>query len=445
MNLKENTTLQSGKYRIIRVLGQGGFGITYLAEHTLLDKLLAIKEFFPKDFCGRNGDTSTLFIYNPTQKELVGKLKRRFMKEAKNIAKLDHPAIIKIYDSFEENNTAYYVMDYIEGENLSQKVRRKGPLPTREAVVYFNKIGEALAYIHSNRMTHFDVKPANIIISKKDSNPVLIDFGFSKQFDKNNEATSTLLPGVSQGFSPIEMYSANLIDSFSPQTDVYSLGAILLYLLTGKIPPSASEIASKGLNIPSYVNSQCSNTIKRAMEVRHEVRERNIKKLITNLDQDKDDQDKDDKLNQTEKEKRKLIKRIFQYSSCSIGIGIIILMFYFIYKNEFPSPPYENPEIHTLITLDTISDQRFLTTMAKDHYGNAVFWGYIYMENDSILYHPDFIKPGTVLKIPDLSKYNVSTDNPPDIKKAVNLNLQILNKFRTFINHPTNDSIVIPQ
>ena len=442
MNLKENTTLQSGKYRIIRVLGQGGFGITYLAEHTLLDKLVAIKEFFPKDFCGRAGDTSALHIYSPNQKELVDKLKRRFMKEAKNIAKLDHPGIIKIHDIFEENNTAYYVMDYVEGENLSQIVKRKGPIPTREAISYFKKIGEALSYVHSNKMTHFDVKPANIIINKKNSNPVLIDFGFSKQFDKNNEATSTLLQGVSHGFSAIEMYSTDLIDSFSPQTDVYSLGAILLFLLTGKVPPSASEIANRGLKIPSYVNTYCSNTIKRAMEVKQEKREMNIKNLIKVLDKNTDSKPR---RSRKITENQKFLKHIFKYLSCLVGIGIIIGMFYFIYENKFSSIPSENQTINTNITFDTITNNRFLTTMANDHYGNAIFWGYIYMENDSILYHPDFIKSGTVLKIPELSRYNISPDNPEDIKKAMDLNYQIIKKFRTFINHPTNDTIVIPQ
>ena len=431
MNLKPNTTLQSGKYRIIRVLGQGGFGITYLAEHTLLDKLVAIKEFFPKDFCGRVGDTSSLYIYSPNQKELVVKLKRRFMKEAKNIAKLDHPNIIKIHDSFEENNTAYYVMDYIEGENLSENLKKNGPLPTRTAISYINKIGDALAYIHSHNMTHFDVKPANIIIRKKDSNPILIDFGFSKQFNNNSEATSTLLQGVSQGFSAIEMYSPGAIESFSPQTDIYSLGATLLFLLTGKIPPPATELATKGLFIPSYVNSKCANIIKVAMSVKPEFREKDIKKLIHPLVTSKP--------TRPPKDKQKDVFRILGLLSIAAGILIAIFLAFFIGNNNSCSTsPKPN------VTLDTITDNRFLISMANDHYGNAEYWGYIYVANDSVLYHPDFIKPGTVLKIPDLSQYNVSPENPEDITKARNLNQQIYKKFHTYINRPTDDPIIVP-
>ena len=137
MKLSQGTFLQASKYRIICVLGQGGFGITYLAENTLLEKNVAIKEFFPKDFCGRD-NTSYLSISAQNNAETITRLKARFIKEAKNISKLDHPGIIKIHDMFEENNTAYYVMDYIEGENLNDMVKRNGPLPEQKAVKYLS-------------------------------------------------------------------------------------------------------------------------------------------------------------------------------------------------------------------------------------------------------------------------------------------------------------------
>ena len=111
MNLQENTILQSGKYRIIRVLGQGGFGITYLAEHTILETPVAIKEFFPKEYCDRNKETSKLTIGTSHNSEIVRLLQSKFIKEAKNIYKLRHPGIITIHDIFQENDTAYYVMD----------------------------------------------------------------------------------------------------------------------------------------------------------------------------------------------------------------------------------------------------------------------------------------------------------------------------------------------
>ena len=262
MQLPVNSSLQGGKYRIVRVLGQGGFGITYLAENTLLEKKVAIKEFFPKDFCGRD-NTSHLALGTQNNAEIVAKLKERFLKEANNIAKLDHPGIVKIHDVFDENNTAYYVMDYIEGENLNEMVKRNGPLSEAKAVEYIRKVGDALDYIHSRKMTHFDVKPANIVVRRSDDRPILIDFGLSKQYNLHGDATSTLMQGVSQGYSPIELYNAGAIQSFSPQTDVYSLGATLFYLTVGTVPPDASSV----LNNPSILNGFTPHDIERTIRL----------------------------------------------------------------------------------------------------------------------------------------------------------------------------------
>lgn len=282
MQLKDGFELQNGKYRIIRVLGQGGFGITYLAQHTTLDKLVAIKEFFPKNFCVRNVSSNEVIV-NTNNIELVGKLKKRFLKEAKNIAKLDHPGIVKIHDIFEENSTAYYVMDYINGENLSQIVKQNGPLPEEKAIEYICKVGEALEYMHSKRMTHFDVKPANVILREDTETPVLIDFGLSKQYNIEGEETSTLLQAVSNGFSPIELYNVETLSEFSPQTDVYSLGATLYYILTGLIPPAASDLISNELTIPSKFTKETKETIHRALESNKAQRTLSIKQFCANL------------------------------------------------------------------------------------------------------------------------------------------------------------------
>ena len=264
MQLKQDTELQNGKYRIIRVLGQGGFGITYLAENVFFGKTVAIKEFFPKNFCGRN-NTSHLTLGTANNAETVEKLRNRFMKEAKNIAKLDHSGIVKIHDIFEENNTAYYVMDYIDGENLNEMVKRNGPLSETKAIEYIRDVGDALDYIHSRNMTHFDVKPANIVVRKSDDMPILIDFGLSKQYDIQGDATSTLMQGVSNGYSPIELYNMGSITTFSPQTDVYSLGATFYFLLTGNTPPTSAQLLEEGLNLPTDISEANQSAIRKAM------------------------------------------------------------------------------------------------------------------------------------------------------------------------------------
>lgn len=285
MQLTPNTPLQNGKYRIIRVLGQGGFGITYLAENVLLAKKIAIKEFFPKDFCGRD-NTSNLTLGTQNNAETVTKLKARFTKEAQNIAKLDHPGIVKIHDVFEENNTAYYVMDYIDGENLNEMVKRNGPLSEAKAVEYIRKVGDALDYIHSRNMTHFDVKPANIVVRKADDYPILLDFGLSKQYDMQGGATSTLMQGVSNGYSPIELYNPGSLATFSPQTDVYSLGATLYYLITGKTPPSASELCSgmETLYLDSSHSPSIKEAITKAMATNRTHRPSSIYQLVNSIE-----------------------------------------------------------------------------------------------------------------------------------------------------------------
>ena len=277
--LQNGTTLQAGKYKIVSFLGQGGFGITYLAENTMLDKKVAIKEFFPKDFCGRD-NTSHLTLGTESNRETVEKLKSRFLKEARNIAKLDHPGIVRVFDVFEENDTAYYVMEYIHGENLNEIVKQNGPLPEDKAIKYISEVGEALEYIHSKNMTHFDIKPANIIIRKKDDLPILIDFGLSKQYDSKGDATSTMMQAVSHGYSPIELYNAGSVSEFSPQTDVYSLAATLYFLLVGVIPPRALDLLEKNINISNSINISYYEAINKAMSLSRNDRFPKVRQFI---------------------------------------------------------------------------------------------------------------------------------------------------------------------
>lgn len=159
MQLKQGTLLQNGKYRIEEVLGQGGFGITYLAVQVALSRKVAIKEFFMKEYCNREADTSHVSVPSIGSKELVGQFRNKFVKEAQNIANLKHNNIIRIHDVFEENNTAYYVMEYLDCGSLSDYVTDKGRLYEEEAVSYIRQIADALAYIHEQKINHLDVKP----------------------------------------------------------------------------------------------------------------------------------------------------------------------------------------------------------------------------------------------------------------------------------------------
>lgn len=283
--LQPKTTLQGGKYKIISTLGQGGFGITYLAEQTMLGRKVAVKEFFYKEFCDREEGTSHITFGTSGNRENVQRFMKKFLKEARTISQLDHPNIIKIYDIFEENGTAYYVMEYIEGENLSELVKRQGTLSEVTAVGYIKKVADALAYIHAQNINHLDVKPGNIMLRQLDQQIVLIDFGLSKQYDDVGSQTSSTPVGISQGYAPIEQYRPGGVAQFTPQTDIYSLGATLYWLIIGKTPPPADEILDEGLPaIPAYVSLPVKKAIENAMQVKKKNRPQNVKTFLEMLD-----------------------------------------------------------------------------------------------------------------------------------------------------------------
>lgn len=279
--LKTGTLLQGGKYRIESVLGQGGFGITYLATQVLLDRKVAIKEFFYKEYCDRDETTRQVSVSTQSNREVVERFLAKFLKEAKTISKLEHPHIIQIFDIFQENQTAYYVMEYVEGESLADKVNHRGALPEQEVLAYIHPVADALAYIHAKRINHLDVKPGNIMVREKDKQVLLIDFGLSKQYDDTGSQTSSTPVGISNGYAPIEQYKPGGVSSFSPQTDIYSLGATMYKLLTGQTPPSASDILNEGLPpLPATVSMPVGKAIKWAMKIRKSDRPQNIESLM---------------------------------------------------------------------------------------------------------------------------------------------------------------------
>ena len=288
--LRVNSTLQGGKYRIIEKLGQGGFGITYLAENTLLLGKVAIKEFFFKEYCDRDDSTSRVTIPTSGNREIVERFKQKFIKEARTIFSLNHPNIVRILDVFEENGTAYYVMDYIEGESLGDMVKRRGAIPEAEALGYVKDAASALEYIHSKNINHLDIKPSNLVLRHDDGKVLVIDFGVAKQYDAvTSEGTTTTPVGISHGYSPAEQYRKNGVQAFSPQSDVYALAATLFKLLTGNTPPEAMEIQDEGLPVAELQEKQISrpviSAIAMAMKGRHE-RTQSVAEFISNLSGD---------------------------------------------------------------------------------------------------------------------------------------------------------------
>ncbi len=245
-------TVLRGIYRIDGYLASGGFGNTYLATNTEFDEQVAIKEFFMKGVSQRNGDSS-VSVSNSENVVMFDKLLRTFKREAKRLRKLGNEGahhIVKVHDLFEENNTSYYVMQYIKGKSLSEMLKSQGK-PFDQAWLMNDLLPqmlEALDVIHKNNMWHLDIKPSNIMMDEK-GNAFLIDFGSSKQIDTSTGEPVTLSSTLSftKTYAPFELQSYDY-KSIGSWTDFYSLGATLYNLETNQTPPSAFEILNKDFN-----------------------------------------------------------------------------------------------------------------------------------------------------------------------------------------------------
>lgn len=286
MELQSGTHLQEGRYRIMRTLGRGGFGITYLAMDEKDDNMVCIKEFFLKDFCARDNGLEVISVVSESARVNIERLKAKFVEEARKLKRLKHNNIVGAYDHFEENGTAYYVMEYIDGETLKSMVDRRGALPESEALRYITHVASALKYIHKRDITHLDVKPANIIVSSEDDAAILVDFGLAKHYDpETGHQTTTYLGAQSPGYAPHEQGLINGMKEFTPATDIYSLGATLYTLVTGKVPPEAAVIPSDGLPaLPSHLKQSTCDAITRSMSYGIRQRPQSIDEFISILE-----------------------------------------------------------------------------------------------------------------------------------------------------------------
>ena len=236
-------TVLRGIYRIEKFLSSGGFGNTYVATNVEFDERYAIKEFFMKGVTQRDDNQTTVSVSNSENENSFLQQKEKFKKEARRLRKLQNEHIVKVHDMFEENGTAYYVMDYVDGENLSERLKRTGkPMSEVEVRQLLPQILDALKTVHNEGFCHLDIKPSNIMLDKS-GKVKLIDFGASKQLGTNGTLTTNAPTAFAQtlGYAPREQMEQNL-DKIGPWTDIYALGATLYNLLTNKRPPLPSDI-----------------------------------------------------------------------------------------------------------------------------------------------------------------------------------------------------------
>ncbi len=278
-------SLQNDKYTIEKLFGSGGFGITYLVRHNDLGHLFAIKEFFASGKCVRDADNKTVLLQG-IEKEVYNKFLQRFVEEAQTIAKLDHPNIIKVTDIFRENNTAYIVMNFVEGNTLQQSVDINGRLDYDSSIKIIIQLVEAASYMHCRDILHRDIKPENIILTP-DGKAILIDFESAREFiqDKTQSHTSIL----THGYAPLEQYSAS--SKKGTYSDIYSLGAVFYFMITGKKPMDAAtrtiETMPEAKTLVPEISNLSNIVITKAMELKPENRYQTADDFLTDLKEEK--------------------------------------------------------------------------------------------------------------------------------------------------------------
>ena len=251
--LPVGSSLQKGKYVILKALGQGSFGITYLAKTkfeakgplgaVFVDAKVAIKEFFMSDYSGRQGTSVSC------SGSLHADYMRKFRREAEHLSHFHHDNIVRVLELFEENNTLYYVMEYIEGGSLNDHIPQNIGLPEQETLSLARQVGEALSYMHGQKALHLDLKPGNIML-RDDGRPVLIDFGLTKQYTDEGEPESSTTIGLgTRGYAPMEQANYQKDKTFAPTLDIYAFGATIFKMLTGLTPPEADRIFNEGFPI----------------------------------------------------------------------------------------------------------------------------------------------------------------------------------------------------
>ena len=273
------TTLQMGKYRIDRYLSSGGFGNTYAATNLEFEEKVAIKEFFMKGITERDSDTDSVSVSNLASKPIFDEQLDKFKKEARRLRKLKSDYIVQVHDLFEENGTAYYVMDFVDGESLKERLEALGrPLTEEEVKKFMPQILKALEDVHRQRIWHLDIKPANIMVDV-DNNARLVDFGASKQMKiEGGGATTNTAPSYTAGYAPSEQIDGRM-DLVGNWTDIYGLGATIYRLLSGNKPPMLSDIISdkeRAFNYPQPVSPEMQELVVWMMQVDRTQRPQNV-------------------------------------------------------------------------------------------------------------------------------------------------------------------------
>jgi len=280
VELSLGTTL-NGRFQVDKVIGVGGFGITYLGHHIELGYKVAVKEYFIAGKCVRQTDGLTVG-YQGVSSAQYEKYRSRFLDEARTLVKVQNRHVVSVLDVFEANNTAYIVMEFVEGITLQEKVRREGALAYPLAVNYIAQLSEAVECCHQHHILHRDIKPDNIMITP-DDRVVLIDFGSARGFINDEVQKHTAI--LTQGYAPIEQYTST--SKKGNYTDIYSLGGVFYFVVTAQKPMDATDRMLHEMPSPRKFTpnlpEEAEKTIMKAMQMKPEERYQSVGEFMDDL------------------------------------------------------------------------------------------------------------------------------------------------------------------
>ena len=318
-------TILCGKYLVGKVLGQGGFGITYIGWDIALERKVAIKEYYPSGQVSRLPGTRGLVWSESEQARLAQQDgMEMFLKEARKMAKVeDIPGVVKVRELFRENETAYIVMDFVEGETLKARLKRTGPMPWAQAKAIFRPAIQAMEKVHQAGLIHRDLSPDNIMLAPNGQVKIL-DLGAAKDLNVNSGASSMQV--AKSGFSPFEQYTQR--GGSGPWTDVYAMAATIYFTLTGKLPPAAMDRIEEDTiswNLPGLdaLPASALSALQKALAVTAKKRTQSMEELEKGLfDEAPPDQAEARTQTGTKSQPKKVPKKIIWAAVVAVAISI---------------------------------------------------------------------------------------------------------------------------
>lgn len=360
-------TVLAGRYIIGESIGAGGFGIVYKAWDTKLETVLAIKEFYVSRLVTRAEGEKSVIISRKSIEE-YGYRKDRFLAEARTMAKFgSHRSIPNVFEFFEENGTAYIVMELLNGVPLNEYMKQKGgKIDIQFAIMIANEVGNALQSLHSHKIIHRDVAPDNIYIcSGKEIKIKLMDLGAAKLADSTDNVVDIILK---PGYSPPEQYESG--KNIGPWTDIYALGATLYAMITGVKPAeSTNRKIVEEVEFPSVLNPEISenlnNSIMKAMALENPMRFRSIPEFLQAINGDR-------KVIPLKKErKRRNVKRIIGISSACIILAIVSVLVYNAFMTKQKAENLNPADITVWFSVAEGSDEEKAMKTIKDHFEDS--------------------------------------------------------------------------